>query len=260
VVDGGGAAFSVPGLWGLAFGNDTNNQPRTTLFYAAGTNGEVNGVVGRIDVGATPPVLNEPPVVTVTAPSGTVSGTRTITATATSDTSIARVEFFVGGTTLGTVTTTPYSIEWDTTTRADGTVDLTATATDTSGNVGTSPAVTVTVQNAAATVTLTQLQSGVFTPRCSGCHDGSAPPGGALPGSMNLTAGNSHASLVNVASQEKPALMRVKPGEPGNSYLVHKLEGGPAIEGARMPFGGPFLDQATIDDVRAWIASGAAND
>ena len=54
-------AFAVPGLWGLTFGNDANNQPRTTLFYAAGTNDEVNGVVGRIDVGATPPVLNAPP-------------------------------------------------------------------------------------------------------------------------------------------------------------------------------------------------------
>jgi mono/diheme cytochrome c family protein len=116
------------------------------------------------------------------------------------------------------------------------------------------------VQNTSTAVSLSQLQAAVFTPKCAGCHDGSAPAGGALPGSMDLTAGNSHGSLVNVASQEKPALMRVKPGEPDNSYLVHKLEGGPNIEGSRMPLGGPFLDQATIDDVRAWIASGAAND
>jgi uncharacterized protein (TIGR03118 family) len=260
VADANGDEFAVPGLWGLAFGNDSNNQPRTTLFYAAGINGEVNGVVGRIDVGATPPVLNAPPVVAITAPTGTVAGTEAITATATSDTSIARVEFFVGGTALGTVTAPPYSIDWDTTTRADGAVALTATATDASGNVGTSPAVNVTVQNTSTAVTLSQLQAAVFTPKCAGCHDGSAPAGGALPGSMDLTAGNSHGSLVNVASQEKPALMRVKPGEPDNSYLVHKLEGGPNIEGSRMPLGGPFLDQATIDDVRAWIASGAAND
>jgi len=41
-----------------------------------------------------------------------------------------------------------------------------------------------------------------------------------------------------------------------NSYLIHKLEGTSAL-GTRMPEGGPFLDQATIDVVRLWIDSGA---
>jgi uncharacterized protein (TIGR03118 family) len=52
VADGTGAAFSVPGLWGIAFGNDAANQPHNTLFYAAGTNDEKNGDYGRIDVNA----------------------------------------------------------------------------------------------------------------------------------------------------------------------------------------------------------------
>jgi uncharacterized protein (TIGR03118 family) len=52
VADGTGAAFSVPGLWGIAFGNDGANQPHNTLFYAAGTNDEKNGDYGRIDVNA----------------------------------------------------------------------------------------------------------------------------------------------------------------------------------------------------------------
>jgi hypothetical protein len=76
---------------------------------------------------------------------------------------------------------------------------------------------------------------------------------------MDLRAGHTFASLVNVASQEQPALMRVKPGEPTNSYVIHKLEGAADITGARMPFGGPYLDQATLDEVRAWIAAGAQN-
>jgi uncharacterized protein (TIGR03118 family) len=50
VADGTGAAFSVPGLWGIAFGNDAATQPHNTLFYAAGTNDEKNGEYGRIDV------------------------------------------------------------------------------------------------------------------------------------------------------------------------------------------------------------------
>ena len=52
VADGTGAAFSVPGLWGIAFGNDSANQPHNTLYYAAGTNDEKNGDYGRIDVNA----------------------------------------------------------------------------------------------------------------------------------------------------------------------------------------------------------------
>jgi len=52
VADGTGAAFSVPGLWGIAFGNDAANQPHNTLFYAAGTNDYKNGEYGRIDVNA----------------------------------------------------------------------------------------------------------------------------------------------------------------------------------------------------------------
>ena len=55
--DAHGNALSVPGVRGIVFGNDVNNQPHNTLFYAAGTNNEANGTFGRIDAGATPPVL-----------------------------------------------------------------------------------------------------------------------------------------------------------------------------------------------------------
>ena len=260
IKDAAGTAFAVPGLWGMAFGNDTNNQPHNTLFFAAGTNDEANGLYGRIDLGATPPVLNAPPVVAVTAPTGNLSGTVTLSATVQASIGIAKVDFLANGTPIGTVTTAPYTVDWDTTSVADGSVSLTAVATDVDGNVGTSPAISVTVANTAPAVTLTQLQTEIFTPICSGCHNGSNAPGGSLPGSQNLTtAAQSFANLVNVASLEQPALMRVKPGDPANSYLVMKLEGTAGISGSRMPLGGPFLDQATIDKVKAWIASGAPN-
>ena len=259
IADATGAAFAVPGLWGIAFGNDADNQPRHTLFFAAGTNDEANGVYGRIDPGATPPVLNAPPVVAVTAPAGSVTGTVTVTATAQDSIAIAKVELFAAGVSLGVVTSPPYSVQWDTTTVANGSVALTATATDVDGNVGTSPAVSVTVSNGVAATTLSQIQASVFTAKCSGCHNGSNPPNGALPGSQNLTAGNSFAALVNVASLEQPALLRVKPGDPANSYLIQKLEGSAGISGQRMPLGGPYLDQATIDQVKSWITSGAPN-
>jgi uncharacterized protein (TIGR03118 family) len=44
-----GGAVQIPGLWGIAFGNGLNSQPTNTLFYAAGPNGEADGVYGRVD-------------------------------------------------------------------------------------------------------------------------------------------------------------------------------------------------------------------
>jgi uncharacterized protein (TIGR03118 family) len=254
-----GVAFAAPGLWGIAFGNDADNQPHNTLFYAAGTNNEANGLYGRLDLGATPPVLNQPPVVAITAPTGGASGTVTVTATATDSIAIAKVEIFAGGTSLGVVTSSPYSVQWDTTTLPNASIQLTATATDVDGNVGTSPAVSVLVGNGVTPATLTQIQASVFTPVCSVCHDGSNPASGALPGSQNLTAGKSYGMLVNVASLEQPVLMRVKPNDPAASYLIQKLEGAPGITGVRMPKGGPYLDQATIDQIKSWILNGAPN-
>jgi mono/diheme cytochrome c family protein len=105
--------------------------------------------------------------------------------------------------------------------------------------------------------TLAELQSSVFTPTCATCHTGG---GSVLPASMNLSsAADTHAALVGVASIGRPALLRVAAGDSENSYLIHKLEGQPGIDGDRMPLGGPFLSDATIDRVRSWIDAGAEN-
>lgn len=259
--DSRGIPIIVPGLHGIAFGNDMNNQPHTTLFYAAGTNDERNGSFGRLDLGANPPLLNQPPVVAITAPaSGVVSTTVTVSATVTSSIAVARVDFLADDNVFATDSETPFAVEWDTTLIGNGPVLLRAIATDVDGNVGVSVEAPVTVENGASPVSLAQIQGLVFTPICSGCHDGSNPTTGALPGSQNLTAGNSFANLVDVSSREIPALLRVKPNDPANSYLIRKLEGAADIQGSRMPLGGPFLDQATIDLVKTWIAGGAMND
>lgn len=108
-----------------------------------------------------------------------------------------------------------------------------------------------------APATLAQLQTAIFTPRCSGCHMGG---GASLPSSMNLTtAANTYAALVGVTSVEHSTTQRVKINDSANSYVIQKLEGAAGIAGVRMPAGGPFLDQPTIDQVKSWIDSGALN-
>ena len=109
---------------------------------------------------------------------------------------------------------------------------------------------------AAAPPTLTQVQADIFTPICSVCHTGL---GASLPGSQNLTAGNTYANIVNVTSIEDPALKRIAPGDPDNSYLVLKIQGSPGIVGVQMPASGGPLSQTQIDEVRAWVAAGALN-
>ncbi len=95
------------------------------------------------------------------------------------------------------------------------------------------------------------IQDNVFTPVCATCHSGANAPRG-----LRLDAGNSYALLVGVASSEVPNLQRVRPGDPGASYLLQKIEGSAAV-GQRMPLGGPYLPQATIEVIRQWIANGA---
>jgi peptidoglycan/xylan/chitin deacetylase (PgdA/CDA1 family) len=113
------------------------------------------------------------PSVTVTAPvaGATVSGTSVpISATATDGSPIIQVQFLVGATIVGTDTTAPYSITWDSTTVPDGNVAITARATDSSGNVGTSSAVTASVRNTVgptvANASLEADANGDATPDC----------------------------------------------------------------------------------------------
>lgn len=104
----------------------------------------------------------------------------------------------------------------------------------------------------AAVASLASIQAQVLTPLCTVCHAGSAAPLG-----LRLDAANSYLALVGVASVEVPALQRVAPGRPDDSYLVQKLEGHAAV-GARMPLGGPYLDASTVTLIRQWITAGAA--
>lgn len=145
--DATGAAIVVPGLWGIAFGNDAQNQPDNTLFVAAGPNAGASGSYGRIDLGAAPPVLGAAPVVTLTAPASPLSGTVTLSATVTDSLAVAKVEFWANATLLGTATTSPYSVSWNTTTWPNGAVTLAAKAWDVNGNVGSSTTAAATISN-----------------------------------------------------------------------------------------------------------------
>src|SRR6185295_15567536 len=78
----------------------------------------------------------------------TVSHVTVISVSATGDGNV-EVDFYVDGAFLGTDTTAPYSMSWDTTVEANGSHTLTAVATDGPGNSQTSDPVDVTTLNPA---------------------------------------------------------------------------------------------------------------
>jgi hypothetical protein len=117
------------------------------------------------------------PTVGITAPANnaTVSGTLNVTANATDNIGVTGVQFKLDGSNLGAEdTSSPFSVSWNTAQGADGPHTLTAVARDLAGNVTTSPAVAVTVQNADSTPPTVSL---------------TAPANGAtVSSSINVTA------------------------------------------------------------------------
>jgi hypothetical protein len=90
---------------------------------------------------------------------------------------------------------------------------------------------------------------------CVTCHTdvGRTPAGGLIQ-----LHDRAYDQLVNVSSTEIPSLMRVDPGNPDRSYMVHKIEGRAGIVGRRMPFNGPpYLTDGQILIMRRWIERGA---
>ena len=117
------------------------------------------------DSGTSPPPDTTPPTVSISAPASgaTVSGTTTLSASASDNVGVSSVQFKLDGANLGSAdTTSPYSFSWDTTAVGNGSHTLTAVATDTSNNTATSTSVSVTVNNTTADTTppTTTISSG----------------------------------------------------------------------------------------------------
>lgn len=98
----------------------------------------------------------------------------------------------------------------------------------------------------------------------SSCHGTSAPRGhvqyGTPPG---RTAADVHADLVGAAPSNAPpgaGWLRIAPGDVAHSWLVEKItkdQPGGSGYGARMPYAGANVCQATVDTIVTWIQQGA---
>ncbi len=129
--------------------------------YGGGGGGSSGGITCGTGYSNTCPA----PTITLTAPAAgaTVSGTVALTAMAsvssTYGLTVTSVEFLIDGTMVGTVTSSPYTYMWNSTTVTAGSHSLTAKVTDNAGGTATTPAIMITTTGmAAAAVAMTPAQ------------------------------------------------------------------------------------------------------
>lgn len=103
-----------------------------------------------------PPPDTTPPTVGVTPPASILSKTVNLAATASDNIGVVGVKFLLdANTTIGAEdTTSPYGVSWNTTTVSNGAHTITAQARDAAGNITTSTAAAVVVDNQAPTGTI----------------------------------------------------------------------------------------------------------
>lgn len=102
-----------------------------------------------------PPPDTTVPTTSVTSPTSgsTISGLVDITANASDNVGVTKVEFYIDGSLFATDTISSYLASWDTTAYTNSSHTLSVKAYDNAGNVGTSSTVTVTVNNTTPTPT-----------------------------------------------------------------------------------------------------------
>lgn len=135
------------------------------------------------------------PVASITSPSAssTVSGLVAISATATDNVGVTRVELQINGTTVAIDNAGPFGFNWDSSSVPNGMVNLAVTAFDAAGNVGASQIVAVNVANSIAPV-VADTAAPVVTI--------SNPVAGRVSGTVNITSAASDNSGAAGISQQ----------------------------------------------------------
>lgn len=133
------------------------------------------------------------PSATITAPANgaTVGGTVAVTASASDNIGVARVELLLDGALLGSDASAPYAYAWNSATASNGAHALQARAVDLAGNTGYSPQVNVTVNNGggSAPVTVGFANEDANDGYVKAASGGSAPAVGTLESSLGLAIG-----------------------------------------------------------------------
>jgi hypothetical protein len=160
-----------------------------------------------------------PPLTALSAPTAgaTVSGTVAIAADASDNVGVAGVQFKLNGINVGAEdTTAPYSVSWNTTAAANGSHTLTAVARDSSGNLTTSGARTVTVSN-------TSSEPALFTSNwdtATGTSSAAVTDGGRWPNYWEFNGGSS-VQLMSVVPDGPNGHNALRVQQRGSTYAAN---------------------------------------
>lgn len=140
----------------------SSNAAHTLLVVATDAAGNAASATRSVTVANAPPDKTAPSL-TITAPTAgkTVSGTTTVSANATDNVGVSKVELFVDSALYATDTAAPYSFAWNTTMSSNGAHTLTLVATDAAGNATSVPR-SVTVSNNKAPVAVNDAYTALY--------------------------------------------------------------------------------------------------
>jgi len=192
-----------------------------------GTGSMASGSMGTTCMGMGMSMSCPAPTIAMMPPPGTVSRTVALRARVTvmqGDT-VARVDFMVDGTRVGTTSSEIVSVSWDSTTVSDGTHTLTATVSDGLGQTSAASPVTIEVDNHPAfTIALSAAQI-VPAPASMGsgtAHVTVSLGTGTLSGSVVLSGLTATAVTLNqaFAGEHGAVLVTLSPGGNGAGWDV----------------------------------------
>jgi hypothetical protein len=134
-----GAPYSF--TWNTAAVTNGAYTLSAKAYDAAGNVGQSANVVVNVFNDTTAPTVS------ITSPidNSSVTGIVTVSANASDNVAVSKVEFYVNGSLKGTSTGAPYNYSWSTLAAAEGPNTLSARAYDAAGNMGSSASVTVNV-------------------------------------------------------------------------------------------------------------------
>jgi hypothetical protein len=139
-------------VWNSASAANGSAQLLAKAYDAAGNVGTSSAVAVNVSNADAPPSTDtaSPSVTIDPLVSTVVSGILPVRLSASDNVGVAQVDLYADGGLVGSATSAPYRVDWDTTPLPSGPVSLTAVARDAAGNSATSAAVAVTVDNATA--------------------------------------------------------------------------------------------------------------
>ncbi len=225
-----------------------------TVFHLLNRNGSLTVDNFKLSTNTPPPADTTVPVPAFTNPLNgqTVSGTLTLSATATDNVGVAGVSFSVDNVAVGSeVLTSPYAQSWNTTTVVNGAHTLKVTARDAAGNIGTQT-ISVTVNN---TVTPPPASNLIANPSFE-----TANGAGTVPTSWqsNKWGTNTTTFTYPVAGQEGAKAAKVAMTAWTNGDAKWYFDDVPVTAGAQYTFQNYYKSSVQTELVVRYTATGGA--